>query len=142
MKRLLLVVFVLIVAVGALAYWQGWFSMTKEGHVDVQVDTAKFKQDREAFSKTVGEQAKAMKDRVSSLWKKSEKLTDKEKAAVQKELGELEKKHNRLETQIQDLKGADESRFATLKKDLTTSLAQVDGKIEELTKKLEKAKEK
>jgi hypothetical protein len=71
MKKLLVVVLVLVVAVGALGYWRGWFRVTKEGKVDVQADTAKFKQDKEAFSKTVGEKAKAMKDKVASLWKKN-----------------------------------------------------------------------
>ena len=87
MKKLLVVVLVLVVAVGALGYWRGWFSLTKEGKVDVQADTAKFKQDKEAFSKTVGEKAKAMKDKVASLWKKSEGLTGDDKAHAEKELG-------------------------------------------------------
>jgi len=69
MRRFLLLVLVLVVAVGALGCWRGWFSATKEGKVDVQVDSAKFKQDKEAFSKTVGEKAKAIKDQVGSLWR-------------------------------------------------------------------------
>ena len=46
MKKFLVVVLVLVVAVGALGYWRGWFSVTREGKVDVQGDPAKFKQDK------------------------------------------------------------------------------------------------
>ena len=67
MKKLLVVVLVLVAALGAIGYWQGWFSVTKEGKVDVQVDPAKFKQDKEAFSKTVDEKAKALKVQVANL---------------------------------------------------------------------------
>ena len=52
MKKLLIVVLILVVAVGALGYWRGWFSVAKEGKVSVQVDPEKFKQDKAAFSKT------------------------------------------------------------------------------------------
>ena len=142
MKKLLVVVLVLVVAVGALGYWRGWFSVTKEGKVDVQVDPAKFKQDKEAFSKTVGEKAKAMKDQVASLWKKSEGLTGDDKAHAQKELGELEKKHDRLEQQIKELEDAGQDRFESIKQDLSKTLEEVEKKIEELTKKLEKGKDK
>ena len=142
MKKLLVVVLVLVVAVGALGYWRGWFSVTKEGKVDVQVDPAKFKQDKEAFSKTVGEKAKAMKDQVASLWKKSEGLTGDDKAHAEKELGELEKKHDRLEQQIKELEDAGQDRFESIKQDLSKTLEEVEKKIEELTKKLEKGKDK
>ena len=91
MNRFLMLVLVLVAAVGALGYWRGWFSVTKEGKVDVQVDPAKFKQDKAAFSKTVGEQSKVLKDKVASLWKKTEGLKGDDKARVEKELAELEK---------------------------------------------------
>ncbi len=142
MKKFLLVVLVLVVAVGALGYWREWFSVTKEGKVDVQVDSAKFKQDKEAFSKTVGEKAKAMKDQVASLWKKSEGLTADDKAHAQKELGELQKKHDRLEQQIKELEDAGQARFESIKQDLSKTLEEVEKKIEELTKKLAKGKDK
>jgi chromosome segregation ATPase len=142
MKRLLIFILVLVVAAGALGYWRGWFSVTKEGKVDVQVDPAKFKQDREAFSKTVGDKAKALKDQVASLWKKSEGLTGDDKAHAQKELGELKTKHDRLEQQFKELEDAGQGRFESIKQDLSKSLEDVEKKIEELTKKLEKGKEK
>lgn len=142
MKKLLVVVLVLVVAVGALGYWRGWFSVTKEGKADVQVDPAKFKQDKEAFSKTVGEKAKAMKDQVASLWTKSKGLTGDDKARAEKELGELEKKHDRLEQQIKELEDADQDGFESTRQDLSKTLEEVEKKIEELTKKLEKGKDK
>jgi chromosome segregation ATPase len=142
MKKLLVVVLVLVVVIGALGYWQGWFSVTKEGKVDVQVDPAKFKQDKEAFSKTVGEKAKAMKQQVASLWEKSEGLTGDDKAQAQQELGDLKKKHDRLEQQLKDLDEAGPDRFESVKQDLSKTLEEVEKKIEDLTKKLEKGKDK
>lgn len=143
MKKVLVFVVVLLVAVGALGYWRGWFSVTKEGKVDVQVDPVKFKQDKAAFGKTVGEKAKAMKEQVATLWKKSAGLTGDDKAHVEKELADLEKKHERLEKQLKELEdttGPD--KFEGIKQDLSKSLEEVEKKIEELTKKLEKGKDK
>ncbi|HEV3439984.1 MAG TPA: hypothetical protein VG122_21635, partial [Gemmata sp.] len=61
MKRLLIVVMVLLVGIAALGHWRGWFSVTKGGNTDVKVDPAKFKQDREALSKTVVKETNALK---------------------------------------------------------------------------------
>lgn len=142
MKRFVVFVLVLVVVIGALSYWRGWFSVTKEGKVDVQVDRAKFNQDKEAFGKTVGAKAKAMKEQVASLMKKSEGLTGDDKAHTQKELGELKSKHDRLEQQIKELEDAGHDRFESIKQDLSKSLEEVEKKIEELTKKLDKGKDK
>jgi hypothetical protein len=142
MKRLLVVVLVLVVAVGAVGIWREWFSVTKEGKVDVQVDSAKFNQDKEAFSKTVSEKAKTLKDQVAGLWKKSAGLTGDDKAHAQKELDELKTKHDRLEQQFKELEDAGPGRFESIKQDLSKSLEEVEKKIEEWTKKLEKGKEK
>lgn len=141
MRKLLVVVLVLVVAVGALGYWRGWFGLTKEGQVDVQVDPAKFKQDKEAFSKTVVEKAKATKDQIASLWKNAEGLSGDERAHAQEELGELEKKHDRLEEQIKELDDAGEGRFESIRQDLSKTLEEVEKKIEELTTKLEKGQD-
>jgi predicted transcriptional regulator len=142
MKKLLVVVLVLVVAVGALGYWRGWFTVTKDGKVDVQVDPAKFKQDREAFSKTVGEKTKSMKDQVASLWKKTEGLTGDDKTQAQKELDELIKKHDRLEQQLKELEVAGHDRFESIKQDLSKTLEEVEKKTEELAKRLAKGKDK
>jgi chromosome segregation ATPase len=142
MKNLLVVVVVLLLGSAALGYWQGWFSVAKEGRLDVQVDSAKFKQDKLAFSKTAGEKAKAMKEQVAKLWTKVEGLTGEDKAHAEKELAELEKKHGRLEKQLKELEDAGPDRFESRKQDLSKALEEVDHKIEELTKKLEKGKDK
>jgi len=142
MKKFLVFVLVLVVAVGALGYWRGWFSLSRGGKVDVQVDAAKFKQDKAAFSKMVGEDAKALKDKIASMWKKSEGLTGEGKDHAKKELAELEKKHERLEKQLKDLEDAGPDKFESTKQDLSKTIEEVKQKIEELTKKLEKGKEK
>jgi TolA-binding protein len=142
MKRLLVVVLALVVVVGVVGYWRGWFSVVREGKVDVEVDSAKFKQDKQAFSKTVGVKAKAMKEQVANLWKKSEGLTGEDKAQVQKELDELKRKHDRLEQQIKELEDSGQDRFDSIKQDLSKSLEEVEKKTEDLTKKMEKGKDK
>jgi chromosome segregation ATPase len=130
------------VAVGALGYWRGWFSVNKEGDRGVQVDKEKFKKDKAAFSKTVGDKAKAMKEKLAKLWKHSEGLTGDDKAKAEKELGELKTKHDRLEKQIKELDDSGEDKFEDVKKDLSKNLEEVEKKIEELTKKLQKATDK
>ena len=136
---LVVVLLLFVMAVGALGYWRGWFSVTKkEGKVGVQIDPAKFKQDKVAFSKSVGEKIRGMKDQVRNLWKKSEGWTDHDKTHVQKELAELEKKHDRLEQRIKELEDADQHRFESIKHDLSENLEELEKKIEELTTRLEK----
>jgi chromosome segregation ATPase len=142
MRNVLIFIVVVIVAVGALGYWRGWFSVAKEGNVDVQVDSSKFKQDRDAFGKSVGEKAKEMKDQIASLSKKSQALTGDEKTQAEKELAELEKKHDRLQKQIKELGDTGEDKFEGIKQDLSKNLEEVEKKIEKLTKKLEKGKDK
>jgi chromosome segregation ATPase len=142
MKNVLVFVLVVVVAVGALGYWRGWFTVTKEGKVDVQVDPTKFKQDKEAFSKSVGEKTKAAKDQIAGLWKKSEGLKGDDKARAEKELAELEKKHERLEKQLKEFEDAGQGRFESIRQDLSKNLEEVERKIDELTKKLEKGKDK
>ena len=138
MKKVLVVVLVLLVGVAALGYWRGWFSVTKEGTVDVQGDPAKFKQDKETFSKSVGENTEALKAKIASLGKNTEGLTDDDKKA----LAELKKKHERLEIQLKELDQAGPEKFESLKQDLSKTLKEVEQKIEELTQKLAKGKEK
>ena len=142
MKRFLVFLLVLIVAAGALGYWRGWFSLTREGQVDVQVDPAKFKQDKGAFNKTVSKKAKATKDQIVNLWKKSEELKGDEKAHAQKELADLGIKHDRLEQQLKELDDAGHGRFESIRQDLSKTLDEVEKKIEELTKRLEKGNAK
>jgi hypothetical protein len=141
MKRVLIGIVVLLAAV--VAYFQGWFSVKKEdGKLKVVTDPAKFKQDKAAFSKLIAEKAWAAKDKVASMRKKSEGLTGEDKAHAEKELAELETRHDRLEKQLQELEGAGEDKFETIKQDLTKSLEDVQKRMDELTKKLEKGQAK
>ena len=141
MLRLLVVILVLLVAVGASGYWRGWYSLTEEGSVEVQVDQEKIEEDSEAFSKAVGEKATMIKDQVAGLWEKTEGLMGDDKAQAQKELGELEKQHDRLVQQIGELRDASPDRFESIKQDLSETLDDVEKKIEELTEKLDKEKD-
>jgi chromosome segregation ATPase len=142
MRNILIVVLVVIVAIGGLGYWRGWFSVSTEGKVDVKVDSMKFKQDKDDFGKTVGEKTKAIKTQVASLWKKTEGLTGEDKAHAEKELAELEKKHERLEKQIKELEDSGQEKFESIRQDLSKNLEEVEKKIEELTKKVDKGKDK
>jgi hypothetical protein len=142
MKSFLVFILVLVVGIGAVGYWRGWFNVTNEGKVEVQVDKEKFKKDKGDFSKTAGEKAKALKDQVAGLWTKSEGLTGDDKTHAQAELGELKKKHDRLEQQLKELEDAGQDRFTSIKQDLSKSLEEVEKKIEGLTKKLDSAKAK
>jgi archaellum component FlaC len=142
MKKLLVVVLLLLVGIAALGYWRGWFSATKEGTVEVQTDPTKFKQDKEAFSKTVGENTTALKGKIAGLWKNAEGLKGDDKAQAEKELTELEKKHERLKTQLKELEDAAPEKFDSIKQDLSKNLKEVEQKIEELTQKLTKGNEK
>ena len=66
MKSVLIGIVVLLVAIVALGYFQGWFGVKKEdGKVKVVTDPAKFKQDRAAFSKLIAEKARAGKNKVA-----------------------------------------------------------------------------
>ena len=137
MKNLAVIILVLLVAVGILGYYQGWFTVTKkDGKVNVQVDKDKFRSDRDTFERKASEKIKAMKDSIAGLSKKSEALKGDEKERVQTEIHELEKTRDKLETQIRDLSDAAEPRFDSIKQDLTKQLDEVDRKIAELTKKI------
>ncbi len=140
MRNFLVLILVLAVAVGVVGYWRGWYNVSDEGKVGVQIDSAKFKEDKEVFSKTVGEKAKGLKEQVANLWKKTEGLTGDEKLNAEKELKDLEKKHERLEAQLKELEDSGQAQFESIKQDLSKTLRDVDKQIEELAKKVDKKK--
>jgi hypothetical protein len=143
MKKLLIVVVVLLAAAAGLAYWQGWFTVTKEdGKLQVKMNPEKFKKDREAFGNKVRAETKAVEERIASLRKKTEGLSADQKAEAEKKLHELEQEHKGLEKQIRDLDAAGEDQFSGIREGLSKSLAEVDRKIDDLTKKLDKARAK
>jgi hypothetical protein len=61
---------------------------------------------------------------------------------AEKELAELEKKHERLEQQLKELEDTGQDKFESIKQDLSKDLEEVDKKIEELTTKRAKGKDK
>jgi uncharacterized protein HemX len=141
MKKLLLFVLLLAVVVGVVGYVRGWYTVS-ENKKDIQFDAAKFDHDKKAASKKVSEDAKLLKEKAANLWKKTEGLTGDDKVQAQKDLGELQSKHDRIEKQIKDLDEAGEDKFAGIEADLKKSLQEVEDKIKELSAKLEKGKGK
>lgn len=93
----------------------------------VQVDPAKFK---EAFSKSVGKRAKAMKGQIASLWEKSKGQEDEDKAWMEKVLAELEKEQDHLEKQIKELEDAGQDRFESIQQELSKTLVKVEMRTE------------
>ncbi|MBX9679777.1 MAG: hypothetical protein K2X38_13525 [Gemmataceae bacterium] len=142
MKRFLLFVVVVALIVGVIGYNRGWFHIGPEGAMDVQMDAAKFKQDREAISKTVGEKVNILKTQMAGLFKKTEVLPSDAKADAQKELVALEKEHDRLEQQLRELDEAGKDRFVTVREDLNKNIAAVEQKIADWSKKLEASESK
>lgn len=139
MKNFLVFIVVVAVAIGAVGYYRGWFTVAKEdGREQVQVDKSKFEHDKKAVSKKVGEEAKTLKEKLDHLFEKSKGLT----ADEQKELDELKKKHERLEQQVKTLEESGEDKFQGIKDDLEKSLADVQKKIDDLTEKVSKRKDK
>jgi predicted transcriptional regulator len=142
MKRLIVFILLLAVAIGVVGYWRGWFIVSNDNHLDVQVNEAKFDKDKHAFSKTVGAKAKDLKEEAAKLWKKTEGLSGDEKAQAQKELTELNTKHDRLERQIKELDESGQDKFEDIKQDLSKNLDDVEKKMKDLAKKLEHSKDK
>ena len=142
MKKLLIAVVVLVLIVGGIGLWRGWFTVTQEGELNVHADPAKFKQDRDALGKSIGEKAKALKGKIADLVKKSEGLQGEEKVRVEQDLAQLQKKHDLLEQQIKDIAASGQDTFGILERELTEKHDAVEKLIDEVTKKLEKGKGK
>jgi chromosome segregation ATPase len=145
MRNLIIFILLVAVAIGGVGYWRGWFTVDKEGgggHEKVNVNQAKFDQDKKAFSKTVSEDAGKLKSKIENLFEKAKGLTGDEKVKMQKELDDLMTKHDRLQQQIKKLDDVGEDKFKDIEADLKKDLADVEKKIDELSKKLEKGKDK
>ena len=61
---------------------------------------------------------------------------------AEKELAELEKQHERLEQQFKELEHAGQDKSDSIKQDHSKDLEEVDKKIEELTTKRAKGKDR
>jgi hypothetical protein len=138
MKKLLIVVLVLLVAVGGVGYWRGWFSV---GEGKVKTDPDKFKKDKAALI----EKAKNAGSKIAGLFKKKDSMAADEKAKREKELAEmdaLQKQHEQLDAKLKAAAEAGEDKLSSEMEALTKALEEVDKKIDDLTSKLEKAKDK
>jgi hypothetical protein len=138
MKKLLIFVLVVLVAVGAVGYWRGWFSV---GDGKVKTDPEKFKKDRAALV----EKAKKAGSKIAGLFKKKEGMAADEKAKREKELAELDalkKEHDQLEAKLKAAEEAGEEKFSSEIEALTKALEDIDKKMDDLTSKLEKPKDK
>jgi len=134
MKKLLIFLLVVLVAVGGVGYWRGWFSF---GEGKVKADPEKFKKDKDAL----GEKARKAKEKIASMFKKKETMPPDEKARREtelKELDALQKEHEQLEAKLKAAEEAGEDKFSSEMEALTKSLEDIDKKMDELKSKLEK----
>jgi hypothetical protein len=132
MKKALIAAGVLVVALVAVAWWQGWikFEKTKtddgQTHVGVGIDTGKFKQDRDKLKKASADRTKGLKDQIAHWRDKAKGLTGAEKEKAEKKVDALTRKHEALETKMKDLDGVSEDKFEALKKEIEGHLQEAD----------------
>ena len=131
MKKVLVALVVLVVALGGVAWWQGWIKFEKktedgQTHVGVAINKEKFQQDRDKLKKAAGDRSKALKDQLAKLRDKAKGLTGTDKEKADKEIDALSKKHEALETKMKDLDGVAEDKFEALKKDVEGHLQDAD----------------
>ncbi|MFO0820523.1 MAG: hypothetical protein U1A77_21430 [Pirellulales bacterium] len=103
MRRFLIAVVVLAIAMGAIDYGRGWFSLTKEDSLDLQVDADNSPHDRTAFRNAFSEQLRSTKDKLATLRKQTERLTSDDRSLIQQQLDDLAEEYDRLEKQINEL---------------------------------------
>jgi hypothetical protein len=140
MSKIMATLFLIIVIAATLGYWRGWFSVTKNGKLDVQLDRTNFQEDRDAFTTSVREKAVALKADAAKLWHKVDGLSTNEKKEIQNEIDLLNTKHDRIETQIEALNQSKQVQFETLRLDLSTNLTDIDNRLQTLQKKFEPSK--
>jgi hypothetical protein len=102
---------VLLIAVGAVGFWRGWFEVQankQDGkvHADFSVNKDKFKQDKENLKKQVVEKSKVLKDKLASSRDKAKDLSGEAKAKAEKEIEALSKKQLALEAKLKDVEEA------------------------------------
>jgi hypothetical protein len=123
MKGLLVALVVVVVAVCALGFWQGWFEVggrKDEGkaQASLKVDLKKFKEDKDHFKRALGDKAKSMKEKLVGLKDKAKHATGEAKAAVEKEIASLTKKHESIESKMKEVEDSTDQNFEGLKKSL------------------------
>ena len=132
MKKVLIAAGVLVVALVAVAWWQGWFKFEKaktddgQTHVRIAINKEKFQQDRDKLKKAAADRSKGLKDRLAHLRDKAKGLTGADKEKAEKEIDALGKKHEALESKVKDLDGVAEDKFEALTKDVEGHLQDAD----------------
>jgi hypothetical protein len=130
MKKVLIAAVVLVVALGGVAWWQGWlkFEKTKdeEGktHVGVAFNPEKIKQDRDKLKKATADHTKKVKDQLAKLRDKAKNLTGADKEKAEKEIDTLTKKHEAFEAKVKDLDGVADDKFEDFKKEIEGHLQE------------------
>jgi hypothetical protein len=129
MKNFLILVLVILIAVAGVAYWRGWFEFGKgpEGKgPGVSVHKEKYQQDKVAFKKWFGDKTKSLKDRIAHMRDKSKDLKGDDKAKADKEIEDLQKKHDTLTGKAKTVEEAGEDDFESLKKDVTREVEEAE----------------
>jgi hypothetical protein len=127
MGRILAVVLVLLVVVGAVGFWRGWFEFQTNKadgkvHADFSVNKEKFKQDKEILKNKLAERSKALKDKLASMRGKANTLSGDAKTKADREIEDLTKRQETLEAKLKDVDNATEDKFENLKQDVTNTL--------------------
>jgi hypothetical protein len=132
MKKLLAAAVVLVVAFGAVAWWQEWFKFEKnktddgKTHVGIAINKEKFQKDRDKLKKATADRSKGLKDQLAHWRDKAKGLTGAEKEKADKKIDALTKQHEALESKMKDLDGVSEDKFEALKKDVEGALQETD----------------
>jgi hypothetical protein len=126
-KTVLALVVVIVIGVVVLGFYRGWFETgTKQDdgkqHVDLSVNTNKFKEDKENLKKTLAAKSKSLKDKLAGLTDKVKTLSGEAKAKAQKEIDALTKKHQQIESKTKQVDDVTEEKFDDLKKSVTDDL--------------------
>jgi uncharacterized protein HemX len=131
MGKVLALVLVLLVAVGAVGFWRGWFEVQankQDGkvHANFSVNKEKLKQDKENLKKQVVEKSKVLKDKLASLRGKAKELSGEAKVKAEKEIEALSKKQVALEAKWKDVDEAAADKFESVKQGLSSMLEEKD----------------
>jgi chromosome segregation ATPase len=119
MKKLLVFLLVLAVAVGGVGYWRGWYTFGK-GHPSVNRE--KFKQDRDTFKQAAGKKLHSLKDLLTRKKSEAKNLTGEAKAKKEKESADLEEQYKQLSAKINSLDEVTEDKLDSVEKDLNKDL--------------------
>jgi hypothetical protein len=136
MKNLLCGLVVIALLIAGLGLYRGWFEFgTKKEdnkpHAGVNVDTDKFKEDKEHFKTYVGEKSKALREKLERLHEKARGLAGDAKVKAQKEIEVLGKKREALETKMKELEKVTEDKFESFRKSVSGHLDDDEDKKKE-----------